>query len=79
MNRFHVIDDAAVILRTKGVYRQAKVYSHKEGSQAALYAGYAGGFIGLRSNGGTTKPDVSWTEIEAGPTTEGQFGKLVLR
>ena len=79
MSRFHVIDDAFVILRSKGVYRQAKVYSHKEGTQAALYAGYGGGFIGLRANGGTTKPDVSWTEIEAGSTSEGQFGKLVLR
>lgn len=51
---FHVVDDAAVILRAKGVYRQAKVYQ-REGK---LFAAWGSGFIGLRRHG-TTLPHVS--------------------
>lgn len=61
MHRFHIVDDAAVILRSKGVYRQAKVYRRGDD----LYAGFGAGFIGLRRNGGTTLPSVSWEDIEA--------------
>lgn len=61
MERFHIIDDAAVILRVKGVYRQVKVYQRA----GELYAGWGGGFIGLRRNNGTTRPDISWVETDA--------------
>ena len=71
MNRFHVIEDAAVVLRSKGVYRQAKVYRRAEG----LYAGYAGGFIRLMANGGTSRPEVSWDETDA-PTKIGPLGRV---
>lgn len=76
MQRFHVIDDAAVILRSSGVYRQAKVYSRG----VELYAGHAGGFIGLMGNGGTTRPNVSWVDLDARqPTQRGEFGRPILR
>ena len=60
MELFHVIDDAFVVLRGKnGIYRQAKIF--QRGGE--LFAGFSGGFIGLRGNGGTTSPVVSWTDI----------------
>ena len=61
MERFHVIEDGAVILRTKGVYRQAKVY--RRGSD--VYAGWGAGFIKLMRGSATTHPNVSWDGIEA--------------
>jgi hypothetical protein len=61
MERFHVIDDAAVILRSKGVYRQAKVY--RRGKE--LFAGHGGGFVRLLANNGTSHPNVSWVDTDA--------------
>jgi hypothetical protein len=61
LERFHVIDEGAVILRIKGVYRQAKVY-HRG---ADVFAGWGVGFIKLGPRGGTTHPNVSWDGIEA--------------
>lgn len=76
MIRFHVIDDAAVILRSRGVYRQAKVYRRGEG----LYASYSGGFLALYGNSGTSHPNVSWDEIDAGcETGVGRLGRLVIK
>lgn len=60
MERFHVIDDAAAIIRTKGVFRQVKVYRRGE----ALYAGHGSGFIKLSAGGGTSTPNVSWLDID---------------
>jgi hypothetical protein len=61
MNRFHIIDDGAVILRSRGVFRQAKVYRRGED----VYAGWGAGFIRLLANPATTAPNVSWDAIEA--------------
>jgi hypothetical protein len=60
MNRFHLIDEAAVILRNRGVYRQAKVFRRGE----ALYASYGAGFVRLYKDGGTSLPNLSWDEME---------------
>lgn len=57
---FHVIDDKFVILRSRGVYRQAKLYRY----DGKLFAAYSGGFIRLCAlfgdHGGTSAPNVSW-------------------
>lgn len=53
MDRFHIIDDAAAILVSKGVYRQAKVYSRG----TALFAAYGSGFVRLYRDG-TSMPGV---------------------
>lgn len=60
MNRFHVIDDA-VILRSRGVFRQAKVYRRG----ADVFAAWGSGYIRLLANSGTTVPYVSWDDLEA--------------
>ena len=70
MKRFHVIDDAAVVLRSKGVFRQAKVYRRGED----LYAGFGNGFVRLLGNGGTSCPNVSWEETDA-PFKTGALGR----
>lgn len=61
MNLFHVIDDGVAILRCKGLYRQAKVYRRGED----VFAGYGGGYVKLHGAAGTSRPDVSWLEIDA--------------
>lgn len=62
MQRFHVIDDAAVILRRKGgLYGQAKVYRRGQDVFAAIGAG----FVRLLGGSGTTSPNVSWLDLEA--------------
>lgn len=60
MDRFHVVDDAAVILRSRGVYRQVKVYLRA----GAVYAGAGAGFVRLHKGGGTSVPNVSWDDID---------------
>lgn len=61
MDRFHVIEDSAVILRSKGVYRQVKAYRRAD----AVYAGWGNGYIRLLNGSATTHPNVSWDGIEA--------------
>ncbi len=58
MALFHVVDDAFAILRSKGVYRQAKVYSR----EGRLYAAHGAGYIGLTTHG-TTVPSTSLVEL----------------
>lgn len=65
MSFFHVIDDGQVVLRSKGVYRQAKVYRRGED----IYAAYGGGFIRLHGHNGTSAPSVSWLDIKADDVT----------
>lgn len=62
MALFHCVDDAFVILRRKGVYRQSKVYARGD----HLYAGYGAGFVRLMRSG-TSHPDVSWEDLTENP------------
>lgn len=60
IERFHVIEDAAAILVSKGVYRQAKVFRRGD----RLYAGYGSGFIGLYRQG-TSVPAITCEGVDA--------------
>lgn len=60
MERFHIIDDGAVIVRTKGVYKQVKLYRRGAG----IYANIAGGFVRLYKGGGTGVPSINWDDVE---------------
>lgn len=72
MDVFSVVQDSCVILRSKGVYRQEKVYQRGD----RLYAGYGKGFIRLGGKGFTTCPNVTYEsldvpfETQAGATGE---------
>lgn len=62
MQRFHLIDEGAAILRLKGgTYRQAKVYVRGKD----VFAAVSGGFVRLLARAGTTNPNVGWLDIEA--------------
>ncbi len=74
MELFHVIDDKTVILRSKGVFKQAKVY--RRGKD--LYAGAAGGFVRLHARPGTSNPNVSWEETDVEHDID-NLGRPVLR
>lgn len=75
MNRFHKLEDAAAILRIKGLYKQVPVYSR--GNE--LYAGHGGGFIRLYEKG-TSIPTVSLEELDVGEPgyVVGDHGRLFL-
>lgn len=60
-NLFHEVPDAQVVLRSKGVYRQAKVFRRG----ADVYAAWGSGFIRLLSASGTTAPTVVWDTLDA--------------
>lgn len=63
MSLFHQVQDAHVVLQSKGVWRQATVFEH----DGALYAKWGSGFIGLRMHfetKGTTLPSVIWSHLE---------------
>lgn len=59
---FHEIPDAQVILRSKGVYRQAKLFRRGED----VFAAWGSGFIRLLSAGGTTVPTVHYLDLVQG-------------
>jgi hypothetical protein len=59
MKLFHVIDDAACILRSRGVFRQVAVYRRDRD----IYAQHGSGFVKLMHNGGTSAPNVSWVDL----------------
>lgn len=71
--RFHVIEDAAVVLRSKGVFRQTKAYRRGE----FIYAGYGSGFVQLLARGATSHPDVSWLDTDVAHVP-GELGRPVL-
>lgn len=80
---FHIVEDAQVVLRARGVYRQEKLF--RNGHE--LYAGWGKGFIRLAGRGGTSHPHASWLGIigvpwikgrmDAPVLSEGYLGKLV--
>ena len=60
---FSVVDDARVILRSGGVYRQVKLYARGD----RWYAGWGAGFIRLLSRGATSIPHVRWLYLDVPP------------
>ena len=72
---FHKVEGGVVVLRSKGVYRQVDLY--QRGGE--LFAKFGSGFIGLRRNEGTTKPDVMWEHMDGVHVEEGAVGKLFVR
>lgn len=59
MTLFHRVDDTHAILRRKGVYYQAPLYTR----DGRIYARVGGGFVLLLRNNNSTHPDISWEEI----------------
>ena len=65
MDLFHEIPDGVAVLRTKGVFRQAKLF--RRGRD--VFAAQGGGFIRLLSSGGTTVPTTTWLDVEGSDVT----------
>lgn len=73
---FHQIEDAAVILQSKGVYRQVKAYQRN----GDLYAGHGGGFIRLYDRGNTSVPGIGWIGMDGiVSTTPDKLGRLTVK
>ncbi len=61
MNLFQVIDGSAVVMRSRGIYRQAQAFYRGD----EVFARHGNGFIKLGINGATSLSTVSWLHIEA--------------
>jgi hypothetical protein len=64
MERFHLIDDAAAILVSRGVYKQAKLFRRGK----ALFAAHGAGFIRLYEHG-TSIPTIRLEAVEVPGST----------
>lgn len=73
MARFHLVDDASVILRDKGVYRQARVFRLGD---AVFAEQRKDAYIGLFGNAGTSVPAVSWSDLETPTPTALTNGRI---
>jgi hypothetical protein len=75
MERFHIIDDSAVIVRVGNIYKQVRAY--RRGT--SVYANVRGGYVRLLRGSGTSVPGISWDGIEAdgvrydGPAQEPKY------
>lgn len=76
MERFHIIEDSCVILRSRGVFRQSALY--RRGNQ--LYGSIGGGLVELAARGGTSAPNVTWVDMDTGGLilAKGRFGEPLL-
>lgn len=74
---FHIIEGAQVVLCSRGVYRQAKLY--RRGDE--VFAGWGTGYIRLGASGGTSKPEVSYLNLDVPEDTvvlPGALGRLTV-
>lgn len=75
MERFHVIEDGAAIVRVGNVYKQVRVF--RRGT--SVYANVRGGYVRLLRGSGTSVPGISWDGVEAdgvewlGPANEPKY------
>lgn len=69
---FHQLDNESVILRSKGVFTQAEVYTRK----GELYAKKGSGYIRLVEDSKTSVPSVMWEDLTVTNHTVGEFGRL---
>ena len=59
--KFHIVDQASVVIRQRGQYRQVAVFR----LGADLFAEYRKGvYVALLMNAGTSVPDVSWRDLD---------------
>lgn len=75
---FHEIPDAQIVLRSRGVYRQVKLFRRGDG----VYAAWGSGFIRLLRHSGTTVPTISYdidSLYDPGAGLEVRAGQLVPR
>jgi len=72
---FQKIEGTAVVLKSKGIFKQVDLY--QRGNE--LFAKWGSGFIGLRPRNGTTLPNVSWEHIDGVDYSQGATGPLTIR
>ena len=74
-DKFHVINDATVVLREKGIYRQVAVFRLGQ----RLFAEYRkGAFTALITGGGTSAPNVSWSDLDTPQPFAHREGRVVI-
>lgn len=70
---FKPLEGDLCVIRIKGVYRQCDLYTFNGG----LFAKDGGGFIRLKADGSTSKPDAALEHIEIdGPLFKDSLGRL---
>lgn len=59
---FTIIEGAQVIVHSRGVYRQVKVFQRGD----RIYAQHGSGYVKLYCGGATSAPNIRWAEIDPG-------------
>lgn len=77
MNLFHQIENAQVILRVRGVFKQVDVFKRAYPDGENLFAKSSGGYIRLIAEGKTSIPNIMWEDIDV-QYSLGEFQRLVL-
>lgn len=57
---FHVIEGAQIVTVQKAIHKQRKLYSRG----ISIFTAHKGGYVGVRKDGRTADPDLSWDYIE---------------
>lgn len=57
---FHIIEEAQIVMRQKGIFYQKKLYRRGDW----LYANWGTGFIRIGGRSATSQPNVSWESID---------------
>lgn len=72
---FTIIPQGVAVLNNKGVFKQADLYER----EGRVYAAWGSGYIGLRSDKGTTIPNVRCEWFDGVQTRVTKLGAIVLR
>lgn len=73
---FHIIDEAQVVLRTKGgSYKQVAAYRRTKDGKTAIYASTGGSFVMLLGRGGTSSPNLAWEILHGVEYRDGYLGR----
>lgn len=73
MSGFKPLEGDTVILLSGGVYKQCDLFTW----DGKLFAKFGGGFVRLREDATTTKPNVTFEHMEYnGPMYRDRFGRL---
>lgn len=62
MDYFTIIPEAQAIIHAKGVYRQVPIYARA----GRAYAKSGSGYVRLFQGGGTSHPNIRWSEFDPG-------------
>lgn len=71
---FKIIPGGIAVLNNRGVFKQVDLYER----EGRIYAQWGTGYIGLRSEQGTTIPNVRWEYVEGVAKEYNKLGAMMI-